>query len=65
LAVAPFQKSVEKDPKNPVYHFHLGLAHAKTGDSPNARLALQQALGLAPNFSGAAEARQTLASLKG
>ncbi|HEY7448642.1 MAG TPA: tetratricopeptide repeat protein [Vicinamibacterales bacterium] len=65
LAVAPFQKSVEKDPKNPVYHFHLGLAHAKTGDSPNARLALQQALTLAPNFNGAVEAKQMLASLKG
>jgi Flp pilus assembly protein TadD len=65
LAVSPFQKSVEKDPKNPVYHFHLGLALAGTGDSPNARLALRQALALAPNFDGAAEARQVLASLKG
>jgi Flp pilus assembly protein TadD len=65
LAVAPFQKSVEQDAKNPVYHFHLGLAHAQAGDATNARLALQQALALAPNFSGAAEARQALASLKG
>ena len=65
LAVLPLQKSIEKDPKNPVYHFHLGLAHAKVGDQLNARLALQQALTLAPEFNGAAEARRALASLKG
>jgi Flp pilus assembly protein TadD len=29
LAIQPFQKSVELDPNNPVYSFHLGLAHAK------------------------------------
>ena len=65
LAVPPLQKSIEKDPKNPVYHFHLGLAHAKAGDSSNARLALQQALTLAPTFPQAGEARQVLASIKG
>ncbi len=37
LAVPPFQKSVEKDPKNPVYHYHLGLAYAKAGDQKRAR----------------------------
>ena len=65
LAVPSFEKSVEKDPRNPIYHFHLGLAYARAGDSPKARQALQQALALAPNFSGAAEAKQALASLKG
>jgi Flp pilus assembly protein TadD len=64
LAIEPFEKSVEKDPKNPAYHFHLGLAYAKTGDSPRARQALQQALALSSNFAGAADARQLLASLK-
>ena len=33
LAIAPFQKSIELDPKNPVFHYHLGLAHLKNGDS--------------------------------
>ena len=65
LAIAPFQKSIELDPKNPVFHYHLGLAHLKNGDSPKARIALRDALALAPNFAGAAEAKQVLASLKG
>ena len=65
LAIAPFQKSIELDPKNPIFHFHLGLAHLKNGDSPKARIALRDALALAPDFAGAAEAKQVLASLKG
>ena len=65
LAIAPFQKSIELEPKNPVFHYHLGLAHLKNGDSMKARIALRDALALAPNFVGAAEAKQVLASLKG
>ena len=65
LAIPPFQKSIELDPKNPVFHYHLGLAHLKNGDSLKARIALRDALTLAPNFAGAAEAKQVLASLKG
>jgi len=65
LAVTSFQKSVELDPKNPVFYFHLGLAHLKNGDSPKARIALRDALALAPNFAGADEAKQALASIKG
>ena len=64
LAIAPFQRSIELDPKNPVLHFHLGLAHLKNGDAPKARIALNRALALAPDFEGAAEAKQALASLK-
>ena len=30
LAIGSFQSSIQKDPKNPVYHYHLGLAYAKT-----------------------------------
>jgi tetratricopeptide (TPR) repeat protein len=65
LAIPPFQKSIEKDPKNPVYRFHLGLAYARVGDSAKARQSLQQALALENNFDGAAEARKVLASLAG
>ena len=65
LAIQPFQKSVELDPNNPVYSFHLGLAHAKAGDSLKARLALEQALTPAQDFKGADQAKQLLASFKG
>jgi len=63
LAVPPLRESVEGDPKNPAYHYHLGLAYAKAGDNAKARAALQQALTLKPDFEGAADAKQLLASL--
>ena len=65
LAIPIFQKSVDREPANPVYIFHLGLAHAKAGDSRQARQALQQALALARDFKGADEARRLLVSLEG
>ena len=52
LAVPPFERSVKLDPRNPVFHYHLGLAYLKAGDSTRARVALQEALTLAPNFTG-------------
>jgi tetratricopeptide (TPR) repeat protein len=65
LAIPPLQTSTEKDPNNPVYHFHLGLAYAKAGMKDKAQRALEKALALKSDFSGADEARSTLASLKG
>jgi tetratricopeptide (TPR) repeat protein len=62
-AIAPLRDSVAKDPQNPVYQFHLGLAYAKTGEKPKAREALEQALKLNPDFDGAAEARKVLSEL--
>jgi ABC-type dipeptide/oligopeptide/nickel transport system ATPase component len=65
LAVPSFERSIKLEPKNPVFHYHLGLAYLKIGESTRARSAFQSALTLAPDFTGAAEARQMLASLKG
>jgi hypothetical protein len=31
LAVSALTRTVEKEPKNPVYHYHLGLAYAQGG----------------------------------
>jgi len=63
LAVAPLQQSVEKDPRNPTYHYHLGLAYAGAGDADKARRALEEALKLNPAFPGSDDARRALASL--
>jgi tetratricopeptide (TPR) repeat protein len=63
LAIASFQSSAQKDPKNPLYHYHLGLAYAKDGDTDNARKALELALSLNPKFEGASEAQKALAAL--
>jgi len=64
-AVPQLEKSVAKAPGNPIFQYHLGLAYAGAGQPDKARRALQEALRLNPSFEGAAEARQTLASLKG
>jgi Flp pilus assembly protein TadD len=65
LAVPQFEKCAQQDPTNPMYRMHLGLAYAQAGDTAKARQALEEALRLNPSFEGAAQARQTLASLKG
>jgi tetratricopeptide (TPR) repeat protein len=65
LAVMPLLQSIQKDPKNPIYHYHLGLAYAGSGEKDKARVSLQKALSLDANFTGAAEARQALNQLKG
>jgi tetratricopeptide (TPR) repeat protein len=65
LAVAPLRESVEKDPKNPLFHYHLGVVYAGAGDAEKARQSLEQALSLKADFEGSADARKVLASLKG
>jgi Flp pilus assembly protein TadD len=64
LAAGPLQQAAEKAPKEPAYQYHLGMLHAKTGDSAKARESLERALALNANFDGAAEAKKTLALLK-
>ena len=62
-AIPPLRDSVAKEPQNPMYQFHLGLAYAKAGEKPKARAALEQALRLKPDFDGAEEARKVLSQL--
>jgi tetratricopeptide (TPR) repeat protein len=64
LAIPQFQQSVEQDPKNPIYYYHLGLAYAKAGDRAKARRALDEALRLNPSFAGADDARRMLSTLR-
>jgi tetratricopeptide (TPR) repeat protein len=64
LALAPLQRAVGKSPKDPVYHYHLGMVYAKSGDAAQAKASLQKALALDPAFDGATEARKTLAKLR-
>ncbi|MEO6212067.1 MAG: tetratricopeptide repeat protein [Vicinamibacterales bacterium] len=63
LAVAQFEASVQKEPQNPIYQYHLGLAYVKAGEQVKARRALAEALRLNPSFTGADDARRALASL--
>jgi tetratricopeptide (TPR) repeat protein len=65
LAVPALRVSVEKDPKNPVYHYRLGMAYSQTGDHVAARRELEAALKISSGFPGSDEARKTLEGLKG
>jgi len=63
LAVRPFNVSASKEPGNPLYHYHLGLAYARIGEKEKARSALERALALGKDFEGSVEAKRVLASL--
>ena len=63
LAITAFEQSVEREARNPQYHYHLGLAFARSGDDARARRSLQQALTLQPGFAGAEDARRVLGTL--
>jgi tetratricopeptide (TPR) repeat protein len=63
LAVPALREAVEKDPSNPSYQYHLGLAYAKTGDRRKAKEALQRALAIKADFSGAEDAKKVLDTL--
>jgi tetratricopeptide (TPR) repeat protein len=63
-AIAALTDSAGRDPKNPLFFYHLGMAHAKAGNKEKARVALEKALSLRSDFPGSDEARETLQTLK-
>jgi tetratricopeptide (TPR) repeat protein len=62
-AIFYLQQSVERDPNNPVYQYHLGTAYAQNGEDTKARRLLERALALRKDFEGASDARKVLATL--
>lgn len=63
-AIAHLKEANEKVTDHPVMRYHLGMAYFKNGDKEQAMKELRKALELDPKFSGAAEARDTLRSVK-
>lgn len=63
-AVSLLQDSARRLPDHALVRYHLGMAYAKHGDVPAAARELAAALTLDPAFSGAQDAKQTLAALK-
>ncbi len=63
LAVPPLVRATERNPANPAYHYHLGLAYEKTGAIEQSRRSLTRALELKSDFAGADDARRVLARL--
>jgi tetratricopeptide (TPR) repeat protein len=63
LAISSFELSVRRDPKNPGYQYHLGLAYAQKGDKAKAREHLQKAAALGGGSKEGTEAKKFLATL--
>jgi Flp pilus assembly protein TadD len=63
FAIPLLTQIVDKDARNPLYQFHLGLVYARSGEDAKARAALNAALKLNPRFEGAEEARRVLTKL--
>jgi tetratricopeptide (TPR) repeat protein len=64
LAISSLSQAVAKNPANPTFQYHLGVAYAASGAPDKARAALNKALSLDTGFAHAAEARQVLARLQ-
>jgi Tfp pilus assembly protein PilF len=54
---------VEKDPGEPAFQYHLGMAYFKQGDKIAAREHLSKAIEGEASYDGVEEARSTLESL--
>jgi tetratricopeptide (TPR) repeat protein len=63
LKQAIAKQAADKQPEDPSYFYHLGLALSQTGDKAGAREALDRALRLKADFEGAEDARQVLKTL--
>ncbi|MBE0532536.1 MAG: tetratricopeptide repeat protein [Rhodospirillales bacterium] len=62
-ALTIYRDITQKAPKNPLYHYHMGIALFQKGDKTGARRSLQTALSLNPTPSDAAKIKELLAKL--
>jgi tetratricopeptide (TPR) repeat protein len=62
-AIPYFERSIEKETTNAVYHYHLGLALVKAGQSNRARQSLERAIALKLGSVDATDAQRLLAGL--
>ncbi|HJU09475.1 MAG TPA: tetratricopeptide repeat protein [Candidatus Binataceae bacterium] len=53
-----------KQPDNPTYHYHLGLAYARASQPGLAKEHLERVLKINPNYTDAADVKKELAQLK-
>lgn len=63
-AIQLLQDCVLKDPRNPTFSYHLGVAYYRSGRDSEAAQYLQTALNLQPDFPYAGDAKQILEVLR-
>ena len=62
-AITLYKELILKQPKNPTYHYHMGVAMLQKGNKPAAQKSLQTALGLNPSKEEAAKIKEYLAKV--
>lgn len=63
-AIDLFKEALKKNPNDPTFHYHLGLAYQKSGQPALAREHLQRVLAIKPDYSNADAVRKVLAQLQ-
>lgn len=64
-AIGYLESATQKQPQEPLHHYHLGMAYVQAGDWTKAKVALNRAFELKADFDGAAEARKALTLIGG
>lgn len=62
-AVTILREITSRQPRNPTYHYHLGVAMSQKGNKPAAKQSLQTALSLKPSRDEESRIRELLAKL--
>jgi len=63
LAIQSLENSIQKQPDNAVYNYHLAMAQHQSGNNQEARKLLEKALKAKPDFEGSVEAKKLLDTL--
>jgi len=61
--VRVFKGLSEKDPSNPTFHYHFGMALLQKGDRPSAKKELETAMKDNPSKDQAAQIRELLTKI--
>ena len=59
-AIDTLQRAVNENPKNPTFHYHLGMAYEKANNYPMAKKQLEYTLQISPDYPQAGEIRRVL-----
>ncbi len=63
-AIQEFASCIKKQPENPMFHYHMGLALQAKGDTQAARVSLQKALDIGREFPGKKDAQDKLKQMQ-
>lgn len=62
-AIEEFKTCIQINPRNPVFHYHLGLAYFKTGKKDLAKKSFEESLSIQSDYNGSDDAKEILKQL--